>query len=135
MTTAQTTTKPGTNASSSTDQTVGERLRDSPRLKQALDLIEQEVRNANSHITGVRGPTSDKHKADFDSFLKMAGEDRGREFMAAYMGSGAGNGPYVEMLDGSVKLDLLGGIGVHFCAHGGARRGDERHLDAGALPG
>ncbi len=28
-----------------------------------------------------------------------------------------GNGPYVELADGSVKLDFIGGIGVHGCGH------------------
>ncbi|MGP1310292.1 MAG: aminotransferase class III-fold pyridoxal phosphate-dependent enzyme [Phycisphaerales bacterium] len=111
-TTAQTSSK-----TTPATMTAGERLRGSAGVQQALDLVEREVRAASETITQVRGPISDKHKVDFDAFLKMAGEDRGREFMAAYMGSGAGNGPYVEMIDGSVKLDMLGGIGVHFFGH------------------
>ncbi len=119
MTTAQTSAQTShAGAHADGGQTVAQRTRASDRINKALDLIEQEVREANKHITGVRGPVSEQHKLDFDAFLKMAGEDRGREFMAAYMGSGAGNGPYVEMMDGSVKLDMLGGIGVHFFGHG-----------------
>ncbi len=34
-----------------------------------------------------------------------------------YLGSGIGNGPFVELADGSVKLDLITGIGVHGFGH------------------
>ena len=33
------------------------------------------------------------------------------------MGSGIGNGPFVELADGSVKLDMITGIGVHGYGH------------------
>ena len=34
-----------------------------------------------------------------------------------YVGSGAGRGAYVELEDGSVKLDLINGIGIHLFGH------------------
>ena len=34
-----------------------------------------------------------------------------------YLGSGLGNGALVELADGSVKYDLIAGIGVHFLGH------------------
>ncbi len=34
-----------------------------------------------------------------------------------YLASGLGNGPFVELADGSVKLDFICGIGVHGCGH------------------
>ncbi len=34
------------------------------------------------------------------------------------MGTGTGRGPYVELEDGSVKLDLINGIGIHLMGHG-----------------
>ncbi len=43
---------------------------------------------------------------------------RGRELFYKYIGSGAGNGALVELLDGSVKYDLITGIGVSFFGHG-----------------
>lgn len=119
MTTAQTSTSPhaAPNGADPNATTVGQRLRDSAAIRKAVDSIVAEVRETQKAITDVRGPVSDRHKIEFEQFLKMAGEDRGRDFMTPYMGSGAGNGPFVEMLDGSVKLDMLGGIGVHFFGH------------------
>lgn len=38
-----------------------------------------------------------------------------------YLSAGIGKGPYVELADGSVKLDFIGGIGVHGCGHSDAR--------------
>jgi 4-aminobutyrate aminotransferase-like enzyme len=34
-----------------------------------------------------------------------------------YVGSGFGNGPFVELADGSVKYDFITGIGVHYFGH------------------
>jgi acetylornithine/N-succinyldiaminopimelate aminotransferase len=42
---------------------------------------------------------------------------RGRPLFFHYIGSGRGNGPYVELQDGSVKLDLINGIGIHILGH------------------
>lgn len=42
---------------------------------------------------------------------------RGRPLYHSYMGTGAGRGPYVELEDGSVKLDLINGIGIHIMGH------------------
>ncbi len=43
---------------------------------------------------------------------------RGRPLFLPYIGSGRGNGVYVELEDLSVKMDLVGGIGIHILGHG-----------------
>ncbi|MBZ0173495.1 MAG: aminotransferase class III-fold pyridoxal phosphate-dependent enzyme, partial [Phycisphaerales bacterium] len=43
--------------------------------------------------------------------LKKATDLRGRAPFYTYLGSGAGNGVFVELDDGSVKIDMIGGIG------------------------
>ncbi len=43
---------------------------------------------------------------------------RGRDLFYPYLGTGYGNGVYVQLMDGSVKMDLIGGIGVHILGHG-----------------
>lgn len=45
------------------------------------------------------------------------GEYRGRPLFFPYVGTGLGRGAYVELEDGSVKLDLINGIGVHILGH------------------
>ena len=42
---------------------------------------------------------------------------RGRALLYPYLGSGRGQGVYVQLLDGSVKMDLLGGVGVQILGH------------------
>lgn len=49
--------------------------------------------------------------------LKRLSEFRGQEAFYPYLGSGRGHGPFVEMEDGSVKMDWITGIGVHFFGH------------------
>ena len=42
---------------------------------------------------------------------------RGRSLLYPYLGSGKGQGVYVQLLDGSIKMDLLGGVGVQILGH------------------
>lgn len=42
---------------------------------------------------------------------------KGRGFFFPFMASGRGHGPFVELLDGSVKYDLINGIGVNLLGH------------------
>jgi 4-aminobutyrate aminotransferase-like enzyme len=42
---------------------------------------------------------------------------RGGPLFFPYLGSGWGHGPLVELMDGSVKYDMISGIGPHFWGH------------------
>ncbi len=53
----------------------------------------------------------------YDEVLSEFTELRGRELYYPYLAAGFGNGPFVELLDGSVKYDMITGIGVHFFGH------------------
>jgi len=59
------------------------------------------------------GDLRDQYRAQIETFSK----DRGRDLYFSYLASGFGSGPYVELLDGSVKLDMITGIGIHFFGH------------------
>ncbi len=96
---------------------VGEQFRQSPAVRQAIQSIVGELKSKQAAISDVRGPSSPEAKLHFEQFLKDFGTIRGRELLYAYMGSGLGNGPFVEMIDGSVKMDMITGIGVHFFGH------------------
>lgn len=65
-----------------------------------------EVRPAQKHLI-----EQSKKKLDYTGAL------RGRPLYHPYIGTGAGNGVYVELEDGSVKLDLINGIGIHIMGH------------------
>lgn len=66
------------------------------------------------------GFKSVKESCDVDQLNKLAQEVdryRGRPLFYKYVGSGRGQGPYVELVDGSVKMDLINGIGIHILGH------------------
>jgi 4-aminobutyrate aminotransferase-like enzyme len=99
--------------------TVGDELRHSPVVKEAVDALVSEVRSASARITDIRGPRAEL-KESYEDLMKRAGEVRGRGLLYPYLGSGVGNGALVELADGSVKWDMICGIGVHFFGHSDA---------------
>jgi acetylornithine/N-succinyldiaminopimelate aminotransferase len=81
--------------------------------------IEQLVENtiaAGKNITGVR-PPNPEWEAKMQEKVKRMGELRGRPLFYNYISSGVGRGPYVQLEDGSVKMDLINSIGVHVLGH------------------
>lgn len=111
-----------------TDLTAGRQLHESPAVKAAIDQIVGEVRARASAITNVRGPV-ESLRADYERGLARAAEVRGRGLLYPYLASGLGNGALVELADGSVKWDMICGIGVHFFGH------SDPDLTAAALRG
>ncbi len=105
------------NTTTAAPETAGHALHNSDAVRTAIDTIVDEVGKASDMITGVRGPVSPAASESFEGFMERAAAVRGRPLLYPYIGSGVGNGPYVELLDGSVKLDLITGIGVHFFGH------------------
>ncbi|MEY4821224.1 MAG: hypothetical protein RLY72_876 [Planctomycetota bacterium] len=98
-------------------QTVGSALHSSPAIDAAIRTIRHEVEAKQRELTGAR-PARAELKETLDRWLKRATEVRGRSPLYPYLGSGVGNGPLVELIDGSVKWDLINGIGVHMFGHG-----------------
>jgi len=98
-------------------QTVGAALQSSAAIDGAIRTILSEVETRSRTLTGARAPQGEL-KESLASWLKRATEVRGRGPLYPYLGSGAGNGPLVELVDGSVKWDLINGIGVHMFGHG-----------------
>ncbi|MBL9149305.1 MAG: aminotransferase class III-fold pyridoxal phosphate-dependent enzyme [Phycisphaerae bacterium] len=87
-----------------------------PAIDAAIASILAEVRKRQASITGAR-PASADRKETLDSWLARSAEVKGRPALYPYVGSGFGNGPLVELVDGSVKWDLINGIGVHMFGH------------------
>jgi len=79
-------------------------------------LILDSIRETSSSIHAIR-PARESMKASYESWLEKAKELRGNPLFYPYLGSGRGNGLLVELEDGSVKYDLICGIGVHFFGH------------------
>jgi acetylornithine aminotransferase len=97
-------------------KTVAQGLFSDPRIQQAKKLIQEALKEHKSHITGVK-PGNPELKESYDALLKRVAEYRGGALFYNYIGSGIGNGPLVELADGSVKYDFITGIGVHYMGH------------------
>jgi acetylornithine aminotransferase len=87
-----------------------------PRLKEAKKLIQEALKEHQGQITCVK-PANPELKESYDQLLKKMAEFRGGALFYNYLGTGIGNGPFVELADGSVKYDFITGIGVHYMGH------------------
>ncbi|GAB5403187.1 MAG: aspartate aminotransferase family protein [Aureliella sp.] len=96
--------------------TQADKLRSDPRVKQAKELLLAALADAQADIGATRSPDA----ALVDSYaqqLEQLADARGGKTYFPYLASGLGNGPWVELADGSVKLDFITGIGVHGMGH------------------
>lgn len=73
------------------------------------DLLQTHLKSLQS-ISKIQEP-----QKDVSELLHSFGESRGGQLWYPYIGSG--RGPLVELVDGSVKYDLMNGIGVHSLGH------------------
>ncbi|TVQ31956.1 MAG: aminotransferase class III-fold pyridoxal phosphate-dependent enzyme [Phycisphaeraceae bacterium] len=96
--------------------TIGQQIRESEAVRSGVSAIVDEISRRRAEITEVRGPV-DGLKTTLDDLMKQAEDSRGRGLMMPYIGSGVGNGALVELVDGSVKYDLMCGIGPNFFGH------------------
>ena len=87
-----------------------------PRLEKAKKLIHEALSDYSSQIKGVKDANPEL-KESYDELLKKMADFRGGALFYNYLGSGLGNGPFVELADGSVKYDFITGIGVHYMGH------------------
>ena len=62
-------------------------------------------------------PPSSENSVRYTHMLRQVSKLRGRPLFYPYIGSGVGQGPFVQLSDGSVKLDFTSGIGVHILGH------------------
>lgn len=95
---------------------VGQKIQTDPVVESLISDLVDEVTAKNSEIDSIRKPQSslvEKSKMK----IEKIGALRGRPLYHNYIGTGAGRGPYVELEDGSIKLDLINGIGIHIMGH------------------
>ncbi len=103
-----------------THDRTGQKIKSDAKVQKLLDEVAQTITAHNQKITGPR-EASPEYKMEYEDLLKRVERFRGRPLFYPYIGSGAGQGPYVELEDGSVKLDLINGIGIHIMGHGHPR--------------
>ncbi|MEM9167574.1 MAG: aminotransferase class III-fold pyridoxal phosphate-dependent enzyme [Planctomycetota bacterium] len=95
---------------------IGAQLSTDPAIREAVDAIVHRVGELSDALTDVRGP-ADGAGESYQQLMDRAAAVKGRGLLYPYVGSGLGNGALVELADGSVKWDMIGGIGVHFFGH------------------
>lgn len=91
-------------------------LANDPRVAQAKKLLIEAITSQQKNLKGIRPPNPDL-KISYEQLLATFAECRGAKLWFPYLGSGIGNGCFVELLDGSVKYDFICGIGVHYLGH------------------
>src|SRR5688572_8636558 len=87
-----------------------------PAVQDAIDTIVREMTEAQALLTGAK-PAQTALQETYEKYLQRIAELKGRPPLYPYVGSGLGNGPLVELADGSVKWDMINGIGVHMFGH------------------
>ena len=95
---------------------LSETLNEDKRVQEAKKILIEAVKDHQKNIQGIRPPTLEK-KIPYQELLEELVERRGTPLALPYLGSGFGKGPFVELLDGSIKYDFITGIGVHYLGH------------------
>lgn len=96
--------------------TQGQQLTSSTKINEYVEGLVREVQRLSEGIKGIRPPQAE-HEARLNQLIDRTNQLRGRPLYYNFIGSGVGRGPYVELEDGSVKLDLINGIGIHILGH------------------
>lgn len=94
-----------------------------PRVREAKTLLAATMREHRDRLKGP-SPARSEHLASYQETLERFAEIRAGNLFYPYLGSGLGRGALVELGDGSIKLDLICGIGVHYFGHGDAGLSD-----------
>lgn len=94
-------------------QLLADELKKDPRIIKAKELFLEAIADHQNKLSGVCPPIKEK-EITYKEAIKEFEEDRGNPLWYPYLGSGIGRGALVELADGSVKYDLISGIGAHF---------------------
>jgi acetylornithine aminotransferase len=86
-----------------------------PDINAHLEALLAALVDDRSDLTSITPPT---RPGGSDGALDALAALRGRGAFLPFIGSGRGWGPFVECADGSIKLDMVTGIGVHGFGHG-----------------
>jgi len=89
-------------------QLIGHQIDESPEIKKLISDLVGAATNLNGTLKGVK-PAHPEHAENGKKEIERGGKIRGRPLHYNYVGSGSGNGVYVELEDGSVKMDKKAG--------------------------
>lgn len=98
------------------EKLLGHSIAESQEIKSTIKNLVEQTLKKSSHINGIKPPNPEA-AASLKKQMDEIANFRGRPLHYSYIGSGAGRGPFVELEDGSIKLDLINGIGIHLLGH------------------
>ena len=104
-------------STTATNTTIGHAIFNNPAIESGIDALVEQVMEHNRTLTDIKAPNPELADS-FNTLIERCKAVKGNNLVYTSIGSGAGNGALVEMADGSVKWDMLTGIGVHFLGHG-----------------
>lgn len=87
-----------------------------PRIAEARRLMLEAIADHQQKLQGVR-PADGERQSTYAEDILQYSELRGGSLYYPYLGSGIGRGALVELADGSIKYDMISGIGVHYLGH------------------
>lgn len=97
-------------------QLFGNLLDESKELNDAIEKVVNLASGFGKSIQKIKPGESSQLESGKKQVEELA-ENRGRPLFFPFIGSGVGNGCYVESVDGAIKLDLINGIGINIMGH------------------
>jgi 4-aminobutyrate aminotransferase-like enzyme len=88
----------------------------SDTITDQMDSLFSSILTEQRRFDCLKDADSDKTPIMYEK-LENLSNLRGRKTVFNYISSGRGHGPFTELVDGSVKYDLIGGIGVNLLGH------------------
>jgi 4-aminobutyrate aminotransferase-like enzyme len=88
----------------------------SPAITEQFDKLFSSILLEQQKINRIK-PADENKKELLSEKLKEYEALKGRGFFFPFMASGRGHGPFVELLDGSIKYDLINALGVNLLGH------------------
>lgn len=104
----------------------------SPKFLEARKNLLAAIAEESAKLRQVRSVGDSEVRRQFADSISTFNRNRGREVYYPYLSSGLGAGPYIELTDGSVKLDMITGIGINFFGHSHSALMEEVMLAASA---
>ena len=95
---------------------IAEELAADPRIMKTKRQLLEIVAEYQKKLTHVRSGDPNR-KASYTETIEKFSQCRGFSLWFPYLGSGFGKGPLVELMDGSIKYDLITGVGCHYFGH------------------
>lgn len=86
------------------------------RVQRAKNLLLEALSDAKNKIQDIK-PKDPVRIQTYTEYLNTFSGFRANPLYYPYIGSGIGNGALVELLDGSIKYDLISGIGPQYLGH------------------